>query len=105
MGWMLHGPEIWYYENGKKQYEVTYKLGRKVGTETHWAADGTKKWQWSHNDDGTSVWRQWWPAPIHQNEKAESTWRDFKCHGTAKRWDSSGKLISQKTFVDGQMVE
>jgi len=95
---LLDGPEKWYYKNGKKQWEVTYKLGRKVGKETYWAADGSVKWSWVHRKDGTSVWTQWWSAG---KKKAESTWRNFKCEGIARRWDHNGEIISQVKFVNG----
>jgi hypothetical protein len=97
---LLDGPETWYYKNGKKQWQVTYKLGRKVGKETYWAPDGTVKWEWEHRDDGTSVWTQWWSAGM---KKAESTWRNFKCDGIATRWDRNGNVISQVKFVDGKL--
>jgi len=97
---LLEGTETWYYENGCRQYEVTYHLGRKVGIETYWAPDGTKRWQWNHQADGTSLWTQWWP---NGQKKAESTWRNFMCHGIARCWDPDGKLISEKKFVNGVM--
>jgi hypothetical protein len=100
--YLLHGQETWYYENGHKQRQATYNLGRKVRLETHWAPDGTMKWQWHHRDDGTSLWTQYWP---NAKKKAESTWRNFKCSGTATIWDQSGSLISQKQFVEGVMSE
>lgn len=100
--YLLHGSQTWYYENGHKQWEVTYNLGHKVGLETHWAPDGTKKWQWHHRDDGASVWTQYWP---NGKKKAESTWRSFKCNGTATLWDESGNVTSEKKFVDGIMSE
>ncbi|MHC4155675.1 MAG: toxin-antitoxin system YwqK family antitoxin, partial [Planctomycetota bacterium] len=99
---LLHGKETWYYENGHKQRQATYNLGRKARLETHWAPDGTMKWQWHHRDDGTSLWTQYWP---NGKKKAESTWRNFKCHGTATLWDQSGSVISEKQFVDGIMSE
>ena len=95
---LLDGTETWYYKNGKKQREVTYKLGRKVGKETYWAADGSVKWSWEHRNDGTSLWTQWWSAG---KKKAESTWRNHKCEGIAMRWDRNGEIISQVKFVDG----
>jgi hypothetical protein len=68
--YLLHGTETWYYENGHRQWEVTHNLGRKVGIETHWALDGTKKWQWHHRDDGSSIWTQWWS---NGQKKSKST--------------------------------
>ncbi len=99
---LLDGTEEWRYSNGQKQYEVTYKLGRKVGKETYWAPDGTVKWEWEHRDDGTSVWTQWWSTG---KEKAESTWRNFKCNGTARLWDQAGQLMSEKNFAEGTFAD
>ena len=99
---LLHGIETWYYENGQKQWEVTYMLGQKVGTETHWSPQGKKEWQWQHREDGTSVWTQWWP---NGRKKALSFWRNFKCEGLATLWDSYGNIISKKTFADGKLVD
>lgn len=95
---LLDGPETWYCDNRQKQWEVTYKLGRKVGKETYCAPDGTVKWEWEHHDDGTSLWTQWWSAG---KKKAESTWRNHKCDGIATRWDRDGNVISEVEFVDG----
>ena len=97
--YLLHGTETWYYQNGHKQWEVTHRLGEKVGVETHWAPDGTKKWQWNHRDDGSSVWTQWWS---NGQKKSEGTWRNLKCDGTVTRWDPSGKMISRTKFVNGE---
>jgi hypothetical protein len=97
--YLLHGTGTWYYANGHKQWEVTYRLGQKVGLETHWSPDGAQKWQWHHRDDGTSVWTQWWP---NGQKKSESTWKNFKCEGAATRWGPSGKMISQAQFVNGE---
>jgi len=107
---LLDGTEEWRYRNSQKQYEVTYKLGRKAGKETYWAPDGTVKWEWEHRDDGTSQWTQWWSAGNPQDasqrrKKAESTWRNFKCNGTARLWDPAGQLISEKNFTDGKFAD
>jgi hypothetical protein len=100
--YLLHGKETWYYEKGHEQRQATYNLGGKVGKETYWAPDGTVKWEWEHRDDGTSVWTQWWSAG---RKKAESTWRNFKCNGTARLWGPVGQLISEKNFADGKFAD
>jgi hypothetical protein len=100
--YLLHGEEKWYYENGHIQREATYNLGSKVKTETYWAPNGTKLWQWHYRDDGASVWTQYWP---NKKKKAESVWRNFKCDGTATLWDSSGNVISSKKFAEGIMLD
>ena len=100
--YLLHGKQTWYYEDGSKQWEVTYQHGRKVGIEAHWSRDGIKKWEWDHQEDGTSVWTQWWP---NGGRKAESSWRDSRCEGIATRWDRSGKVISKHEFANGNIVK
>lgn len=99
--YLLHGEEIWSYENGQKQREATYDLGRKAGVETYWSEDGKRRWRWEHKDDGSSVWTQWWP---NGQKKAESTWRDFNCEGIATCWDMFGEVVSRMEFADGKPV-
>ncbi|WP_438482911.1 SUMF1/EgtB/PvdO family nonheme iron enzyme [Oleiharenicola lentus] len=72
---LLHGLETWFYANGKKQREVTYRLGVKTGREINWAANGAKESEWDHRADGTSLWRTWWPDG---SLRSESTWKDFR---------------------------
>jgi antitoxin component YwqK of YwqJK toxin-antitoxin module len=38
--YLLDGKETWYYENGHKEWEVTYSAGSKAGVETYWNSDG-----------------------------------------------------------------
>jgi hypothetical protein len=99
---LLDGTEKRYYEDGAGQREANYKLGRKAGTETYWCADGRKKWTWEHKGDGSSVWTQYWP---NGKKKAQSAWKNFKCHGAAMLWDSNGKVTSRREFSNGQMKD
>jgi len=73
--YLLHGTETWYYENGQKQWELTYCSGRKVGTETYWASNGAKQWSWSKSEDGNKAWTVW---KTNGEIKAESLWRDYR---------------------------
>jgi len=98
---LLDGSERWYYENGARQREATYKLGQKVGSEIYWSRDGKKLWQWEHNDDGSSAWTQYWP---NGKKKAESTWKNFKCEGIVTLWDNEGKVIKESRFKNGLLV-
>jgi hypothetical protein len=99
---LLHGSEVWYHENGTKELEAEYALGRKVGKETYWSADGTRLWEWQHGDEGTGVWSQWWPDG---SRKARSTWIGLRCDGPAMRWDYSGNLTHRAVFKEGRLVD
>jgi hypothetical protein len=97
---LLHGKETWYYPTGKKQREATYDVGKKAGRETYWSEDGSVRWVWDHQEEGTSRWTQYWP---NGRKRAESLWQNFMCHGTAKLWDKEGRLTSTKEFTRGKM--
>ena len=99
--YLLDGPEIFYYENGHKKYEVNYRFGRKTGAETHWSTNGKRVWGWNHRADGVSVRTQFWP---NSQKKAESSWKEGKGEGVARRWTRAGKLISERTFANGELL-
>ena len=96
---LLHGTETWYYPDGTTQRQADYDKGRKVATETYRSRDGKKKWTWEHNQDGSSMWTQYWP---NGRKKAESTWKDFSCNGTSTVWNRDGEVISRNEFADGK---
>jgi len=98
--YLLHGRQIWYYENGQQQWEVRYKAGRKVGYEAYWNEDGSVAWQWQHHLDGTSIWTQYRPTG---DKKSESVWRNFRLDGVARRWNCAGEPIGEARFVDGRI--
>ncbi len=99
--YLLHGEQTSFYDDGRKQWEVYFDNGRKVGIETLSDRDGRKVWIWEHQDNGTSLWTQFWS---NGQKKHESAWRDGRCEGVAKHWDNSGKLTAQFEFKDGNLV-
>jgi hypothetical protein len=100
--WLLHGPEVWSYPSGARQWEVTYEMGRKVGKEAFWRADGSLLWTWDHRPDGTHVWTRFWP---NGEKRSESTWRDLRAEGTAMEWSPSGDVVRRVNFEDGMPVD
>ncbi len=96
--YLLDGPQVWNYANGKKKWEATFQSGRKVGKETYWNIYGKKIWQWEHDPEGVTKWTQWWPDG---RKKAESTWKNRRCVGMARTWDYDGNLVSEVEFSDG----
>ncbi len=99
--WLLHGKQTVWYPDGNKQWEATYRLGRKLGREIFWTRAGVKLWEWHHDPSGRSVWRQFWP---NGRLKAESAWRNFHCDGPARRWDANGDETGQWNFSNGVVV-
>jgi hypothetical protein len=97
---LLNGPVKWYFPNGRKHYEATYRLGRRTGSETLWRADGTVAWRWDYRKDGGSLWTQYWE---NGRKKAESAWRGFRADGRARTWSAEGRLLSEVRFQDGSL--
>lgn len=96
--YLLDGPETHYRETGAKSWELTWRAGRKVGTETRWDALDRRIWTWERRDDGTSTWTHYWPDGT---KKSESNWRDDLCNGPACVWRRSGRLEVERIFVRG----
>jgi hypothetical protein len=114
--YLLDGRETDYYDNGRKQHEVTYAGGRKTGRETFWSPDGHTLWTWSHDlKHNTAVWIQYWP---NGRKKSESSWntepkaqdlaRSFfglVADGPAYEWAEDGTLKRTGLFVDGVEIK
>ena len=113
--YLLDGTETSFYENGYKQYEVTYQNGYKTGPEVFWAPDGTKLWSWMHDlKNHTSQWTHYWR---NGGKQIESNWntlpeardlkRDFPglvANGPAYQWDEKGTLLQTHYFTNGALT-
>lgn len=100
-GFVLHGKQLWYWENGSKQYEATYNNGQLAGTESYWNNDGTLNWTRNHTVYGTIIYTKYWPGG---GKKSESAWVGLTAHGPAILWDSEGKEIRQMLFEKGRQI-
>jgi formylglycine-generating enzyme required for sulfatase activity len=72
---VLDGRQVFYYQNGQKQWEATFQSGRKTGVETWWNRTGAKEWERTHGADGTWTWRIYDAAG---KVSAESRWQGKK---------------------------
>ena len=68
----LEGPQVFYYENGRKQWEASFQAGRRVGTETWWNDAGRKLWERTYTANGEWTWKLY-DAAGHVT--AESHWK------------------------------
>ena len=98
--YLLEADQTWFYENGRKQWQVHYESGRKTGRETFWNRAGGKVWSCRHAADGAMVRTQYWP---NGRKKSECGWRNFKAAGRARRWDPAGNLVSDVNFTAGRV--
>jgi hypothetical protein len=75
----LDGPEMWFYPNGHHRYVANWALGRKVGMETYWSAEGRKLWTWT----GTPTGRLWTQFGPDESVRSRSVWKDGRCVSAA----------------------
>ena len=70
--YLLNGPQTFFYENGRKQWESEWVAGRHSGTEVFWDAAGRKLWEKVYGADDQWMWRVF----DHDGAvSAESTWK------------------------------
>ena len=110
--YLLEGKETTYYENGRKEHEVTYTSGCKTGVETFWAQDGTKLWSWIHHPEkNASTWIHYWD---NGRKRIESNWntkpraRDLDrsffglvANGPTHQWNRDGSPARAYSFTNG----
>jgi len=82
--YLLDGTETHYYPNGRKQWQVNFRAGEKVGGEMYWNALGLQRWRWDYDVDGVDI------LTLYDRDgevKARSQWKRNKflnCHFTGK---------------------
>jgi hypothetical protein len=72
IGYRLDKQQTFYYENGQKQWEVSFNLGWKTGIETWWSDSGQKLWEKKYSRDDIWTWTLF-DAAGHVT--AESRWK------------------------------
>jgi formylglycine-generating enzyme required for sulfatase activity len=98
--YLLDGSSRFYYENGSRQYETRFVLGRKIGVETYWSRNGSVLWTREYFNEH-SVWTQFWN---NGKKKSQSEWKGLTCDGTGRKWDRSGRLVWEGHFADGELL-
>jgi formylglycine-generating enzyme required for sulfatase activity len=76
--YVLDGKQVFYYPDGKKQWEAMFQSGRRVGVETWWSASTAKQWERVYGADGAWTWRIFDEAG---RVSAESRWKGKKLLG------------------------
>ena len=99
---LLDGKVTRYYKNGTKQYETTFILGNKTGTEKYYSSAGTLIWTKHYTGPQTFSWTQYWE---NGNIRSESHWRHFYCIGLAEHFNRSGKRIGESLFKEGKLLK
>jgi len=72
-----HGPVLGWFANGKKNYEITAKLGKYTGWSQGWSKDGVPTWESYYDAKG-------------------------KLHGKSVRWYDSGDNQAQGWYLSGK---
>ena len=100
-GFILHGKQSWFYENGAKQYEAVYNNGKIEGMENYWNQNGELNWSRDHTPFGINLFTKYWPDG---KKKSQSSWVGLTAHGATFNWNTEGKLIREMMFNKGALV-
>ena len=82
---LLEGPQTCYFESGAKQWIANFHLGKKIGDEVFYRADGSKAWTKSYDAGGAWNWRIFDESG---KQTAESHWHN--------------KTLADATFADNK---
>ena len=69
---LLDGPEAFYYPDGKPMWKLNFHLGRNVGDEEYYRADGALQWRKSYEADSRWTWQLF---DERGRQTVESHWR------------------------------
>ena len=94
-----HGAYARWYDNGRKEYEVTFVHGKKHGVATRWHKNG-RKWLEEHYRHGqkhglTRAWDE--DGALRKEER----YADGKPHGVWAIWDKRGRIRWQQRYLHG----
>ena len=102
-----HGIEdglyTYWYNDGQKEQEGTYKGGEKDGKWTKWYNDGQKQSEETlKNKKEDGLWTYW-----HKNghKKSEKKYSDGKGQGLWTYWDKNGQKKKETSYEDGNLVD
>ena len=83
------GEAVWYYDNGQKMEEGTYKDGELDGLWTNWYENGQKRFEGTYKDgelDGKIT--QWYE---NGQKSVEATYKDGGHDGKYTEWNEDGQ--------------
>ncbi len=92
----------WWYQNGNKEGEVSYKNGIREGTWTWWNKKGHKLWEKHYKDGNKNGTWIWWNQK--GNKVQQMGYKDGKRHGYETHWDDLGEKILEKDCYNGRCV-
>lgn len=101
-----HGPDISYFDDGKRRLEVNYDHGRLQGVLTEWDPYEGDKVREQHFKDGLQDGPSTtWYSP--KQKRSECTYKDGKIDGKQLYWNShnGGLQIEEISDADGELVE
>ena len=97
---LYSGEAVWYWGNGQKQVEGTYKDGERVGLHTSWHYNGQKKKERTYKDgnqDGLST--NWYE---NGQKLSEGLYKDGKIDGLNTGWYENGQKRLEVSYKNGK---
>ena len=96
------GEAVWYYENGQKWTEGTYKNGELDGKWTVWYENGQKMSEEYYRDGKPyGLVTNWWE---NGQKMDEGIWKEFGPHGLRTSWYPNGQKSGKTLYEDGVKI-
>ena len=87
---------------GEKEFEGSYKDGKKDGLNTEWYDNGQKKLEGTYKDgERDGLWTWWYED---EQKRSEGPYKDGKPDGLHVQWYENGKKRGEGTFKDGKII-
>jgi antitoxin component YwqK of YwqJK toxin-antitoxin module len=97
------GEAVWYYDDGQKSDEVTYKDGKINGLWTCWDKDGQKMTETTFKDGKQDGLKTFWLPYV--KDSSELIYKDGQpWDGLRTEWYDSGQKMTETTFKDGKEI-
>ena len=91
-----------WYENGQKKREFTFKDGKEDGLWTGWYENGQKMKEGTQKNNRQDGKWTWWYE--NGQKKEEGNFKDGKKDGLYTEWFESGKKKFEGTQKDGEVI-
>ncbi len=97
------GRWVWYYPDGKKRLEGRFVKGKREGKWQMWNEQGKQISERNYElDKLNGLYCDWY---INGQKKSEGQFGNDRLQGIIKDYDSSGHLIQQYYYRDGEKIQ
>jgi antitoxin component YwqK of YwqJK toxin-antitoxin module len=101
---MKHGIYVvrYYYANGQKQSEMSYKNNKRYGKYLRWYDNGQKWWEYEYQNDLARGKALGWYENGQKHYEVE--YQDSERHGKSIVWKEDGQKYREEEYENGELI-